>query len=30
MHDLSNHFGINPDASILQRFKLGEVPGAQV
>jgi hypothetical protein len=23
MHDLFDHFGINPDASILKRFKLG-------
>jgi hypothetical protein len=23
MHDLFGHFGINPDASMLQRFKLG-------
>jgi hypothetical protein len=23
MYDLFGHFGINPDASILQRFKLG-------
>jgi hypothetical protein len=23
MHDLFDHFGINPDAQILQRFKLG-------
>jgi hypothetical protein len=30
MHDLFDHFGINPDAYILQRFKLGEMSGAQV
>jgi hypothetical protein len=23
MHDLFDHFGINPDDQILQRFKLG-------
>jgi hypothetical protein len=28
MHDLFGHFGSNPEAQILQKFKLGEVSGA--
>jgi hypothetical protein len=30
MHDLFDQFRINPDAEILQRFKLGEVTGAHI
>jgi hypothetical protein len=30
MHDLFGHFGNNPDAQIMQRFKLGGDVGCQV